>query len=94
MSWSVAATGKAEAVKRSLAVQFDNAKKSTVNIPHEHDSVIAIEKIVNDQLDFLIAMSTPKAIVVNAAGSAWKGTGPDGSTQVKLEVTPIYNFVE
>lgn len=93
MSWSVVATGKADAVKRFLASQFENCKRQTANIPHEQKSVELIEQIVNDQLDYLMSMGSAKAVSVSASGSAYK-SGNEGSTQTKMEVTPIYNFVE
>lgn len=95
MSWSVGAVGKPVAVKAALATQFASAIKNTAGIPHESESVVLVEKIVNGQLDFLAALESPQAVTVMASGSAWKPVkGPGGSSQVEMKVTPISGFVE
>lgn len=94
MSWSVAAIGKPEAVKRSLAAQFERAKESTASFPHECEVVGAVEKIVNSQLDFVTGV--PGLVIqVMATGNAYQSPDtPQKSSAVTLEVKPIYGFVE
>lgn len=94
MSWSVSAIGKAAAVKAALSKQFESAKLSTKNMPHENASVVAAETIVNGELDFLAARTNPPAVTVSAGGSAYLSSDGTGSTTVKLEVTPMHGFVE
>lgn len=95
MSWSVSSIGKPAAVKAALAAQFESAKKSTANVPHEQESVGLVEQIVNGQLDFLTDIPNV-AVRVDANGSAYKSTVPpvSGSTSIKVEVTPLYGWVE
>jgi hypothetical protein len=88
MSWSIQAVGKPEAVKAALAEQFKNAALSTVHIPHEQDSVIAIQAVVNEQLDFLMVNNPSSAVAVKANGSA--SVAPPGA----MDVSPIAGFVE
>lgn len=92
MSWSVNAMGKVAAVRAALAVQFANAKSGTAHIPHEQRSVVLVEEIVNDQLDFLAGTPT-KVVRVEASGSAHK-SADSGYSQVKLLVEPVSGFVE
>lgn len=95
MSWSVTSFGKPAAVKTALAKQFESAKISTKNIPHEAESVVSIEKIVNDQLDFLANLKNPGVVKVDANGSAYLSTdGTVGNTQVSVSVMPMNGFVE
>ena len=94
MSWSVSAVGKPAAVKASLAKQFESAKQSTKQMPHENAAVGNVEAIVNGELDFLGQCANASAVTVSASGSAYRSTDGSGSTQVKLEVSPIYGFVE
>ncbi len=95
MTWSVSSVGKPAAVKASLASQFASAKKGTEGYPHECESVSLIEKIVNDQLDFLGALSPVPAVRVSAHGSCWKpASGAGGDSSVKLEVAVVPGFVE
>lgn len=95
MSWSVSCVGKPAAVKAALVAQFENARKGTASVPHEQQSVAFVEQLVNDQLDFLTAI--PKmAVRVEAGGSAYKSAGPpvSGSTSLKVDVQPLYGWVE
>ena len=94
MSWSVSAVGKPAAVKVALAKQFEHAKSGTRHIPHEHESVGQVEAIVNGQLDFLAARTSPMAVQVSGSGSASQASDGGGSTEVRLEVKPLYGFVE
>jgi hypothetical protein len=94
MSWSVSAIGKPAAVKIALAKQFESAKNSTKNMPHENESVGAIETIVNGELDFLAARTNPLAVQVTGSGSAYYSSDGTGSTQLQFEVKPIHGFVE
>ena len=92
MSWSVSAIGKPAAVKKSLAGQFDQAKKQTARLPHESESVALIEQIVNGQLDYVADL--PGVVTqVAAQGSAYK-QGTQGNSEVALTVKQIYGFVE
>lgn len=95
MSWSVSATGTPAGVKVYLVKQFENARKSTESIPHEHASVGLVEKIVNDQLDFLADISNA-IVTVNANGSAYKqasSDGPRGSSSIYVSVSPVHGWV-
>lgn len=91
MSWSVNAVGRPAAVKTALVQQFENAKKSTANVPHELASVGLIEQIVNDQLDFLADVPNV-AVNVAANGSAYK-SGQNGSSSVRVSVEPLHGWV-
>jgi hypothetical protein len=94
MSWSVSAIGKPAAVKAALVQQFESARNATKHFQHEQDSVRHCESIINGELDFLAARTNPVAVRVEASGSAYSNADGVGSTQVKLEVTPLYGFVE
>ena len=94
MSWSVNAFGKPAAVKASLAKQFQSAKLSTKSIPHENEAVIAIEKIVNAELDFLAARTNPGVVTVGGSGSAYMSSDGSGSSQMTFSVMPNYGFLE
>lgn len=92
MSWGVNAAGKPAAVKAALAKQFESARESTKYVPHEYESVSLVEKIVNGQLDFLMDVQK-LGVSVAASGSAYKNS-TTGYSNVKVEVTPLFSWVE
>jgi hypothetical protein len=94
MSWSVSSFGKPAAVKAALTKQFESAKNATKNIPHEQATVIAVETIVNGELDFLAARTNAPVVKVMAGGSAYFSADGTGSSQMTCSVNPEYGFVE
>jgi hypothetical protein len=95
MSWSVGrTTGRPGAVKTALAGQFNNAKRAMQGIPHELATIERAERLINDQLDFMIEQKYP-AVIVEAGGSSNTNTFQGGgSSSLKLIVEPIYCFQE
>jgi hypothetical protein len=94
MSWSVSAVGRTEAVKRSLAKQFEGALCATAYVLHEQRSVAIIESLVNNELDAIKDADNMKIVRVEASGSATSQNGRVLSSQVSLKIEPIYGFVE
>lgn len=94
MSWSVSAVGRPEAVKQSLAKQFESAKSATSYILHEQRSVAIIESLVNNELDAIKDADRMKVVKVEANGTASSQNGRVLSSQVSLKIEPIYGFVE
>lgn len=103
MSWSVNAIGKPAAVKAALAASFEQAKKNCASVPHEADAVGIAEQLVNNQLDFLATINNPPtAVKVEASGSAYFSDNAQadttvkrsGASNVKVEVQPVYGFIE
>jgi hypothetical protein len=92
MSWSLGAAGKPAAVKVKLQQQFEQAKKNVAHIAHEVKTVELAEQLVNSELDFLAESTPPGVVTVSASGSA--STYTPRSSQVMVNVQPIYGFVE
>lgn len=94
MSWSVSAIGRTEAVRQSLAKQFEIAKRATSYVLHEQRSVAIIESLVNNELDAIKDADNMKIVRVEAIGSASSQNGRVLSSQVSLKIEPIHGFVE
>ena len=95
MSWSIVAVGKpSAALKAELSKQFEVAKQSTLNIPAEQKSVAAVEQLVNLQIDFA-AVNRVSILQVSASGHACLSSKDwPGALSIKVDVNPIYGFVE
>ena len=91
MSWSVSASGLPTEVKETLAKQFDNARRNTVNFPTENSMIVLAEAQVALALDQMIKSDFP-SVTISGYGSStetrsehnWKG-----STQYSLTITPV-----
>jgi hypothetical protein len=91
MSWSVNAVGKAQAVKASLATQFESAKKNTQHIQPEAASVAYVEATVNALLD---GFDPKVAVKVSASGSCMARDGVLGSASTSVQFDTLYGFCE
>lgn len=91
MSWSVAAIGKAEAVRKSIAEQF--SRSSGCVEPEE-----TVRKAAAVMIDTALAAQDPStAVRVSASGSmSYKDWGVKSgpSNQLTVNVDPQYGFVE
>lgn len=94
MSWSVSAIGRTQAVKVALEKQFTSAKEATKSILHENRSVAIAESLVNNELDALKDAERVQVVSVQANGSASTQNGHVLSSQINVEVKPLYGFVE
>jgi hypothetical protein len=90
MSWSVAAIGKAEAVRKSIAEQFSHF---VCTEPEE-----TVKKAAAAMIDTSLAAQDPTvAVKVLASGSQSYGVGNTKwsvSNQVTIQVDPQHGFVE
>jgi hypothetical protein len=91
MSWSVAAIGKAEAVRKSIADQFSSS--GVCAEPEE-----TVRKAAAAMIDAALAAQDPTvAVRVSASGSMsyrnWSGKS-GVSNQMTIQIDPQYGFVE
>lgn len=92
MSWSVTGSGRPNALLAFIGEQFEKAKQSCKSNPHEVKSIEKAESLVLEELQFASEVGV-KAVTVTAGGSAWSGAvDAPGTTQVSVNVTPIYGF--
>ncbi len=92
MSWSVSAIGKSDAVAKKLAAEFTSIaylKGPEAGVKDAAAAVVAVA---------LAGQIPPTAVKVNCCGSQSTTTAKDGSTlhtnSLKIEIDPIYGFVE
>lgn len=97
MSWGVQAAGKVAAVRLAIATQFARAIESTQFIPEEQAQVRAAEQAVKAHLDFLEQSTHVVGVSVVGNGSFSRSDSTESkhrSASFKLEINPIYGFVE
>ena len=96
MSWSVAATGSAAAVKQSLEEQFkpilENLEKAE-GFKHEFAAAALTKKAIEAQLNFLLSLENPGGVRVEASGTSWRSGDVNGHAQLAVKFEPIANFV-
>lgn len=89
MSWSVSAVGKPAAVLKTLS---DQIKRSKCNEPEEtiKNSILGVLETA------LSAFPDGTAVSVSASGSQSKSSSVDEKAinNLKVEITPLYGFVE
>ena len=92
MSWSVSATGKASAVKAEIARQLGHIKCAE---PEDTVKQLAAQ-LIEGALD---AQAEGTVVSVLASGSQTSrkfedGVWKDHTNQLRIEVQPLYGFVE
>ncbi|WP_315792279.1 MULTISPECIES: hypothetical protein [unclassified Bradyrhizobium] len=90
MSWSFYAVGKASAVRKKAADEIANS-----NITFAEPERSLRVKLFDAIDSALAAMPEASAVSIRASGSQYTSSNPDGTfNTVKLEIEPMYGFVE
>lgn len=87
MSWSVSASGKSSAVRTAIAGQLANCS-----------SLIGTERVLKDKVAELVdaavaAQTDGTGVTVIASGSMYR-EGTKEQQTLRIEITPLWNFVE
>lgn len=98
MSFGFTLCGNPKAVLAKAADAFDKAAEQCKNVPVEAESILLAKQVVLKQIEFYTTLTIlPRGISVSCSGHGYfsdSEKGRQGDSTFKLEVIPLYGFVE